>query len=118
MLQAAGQGRLSAQCLAEFFCAITRGAAPRLTVDEAQKQVKQLARAWLVLEVTPQIVLEATRGVRGHQLGYWAAQIWAAARLNQVPVVFSEDFGSGTSLEGVRFVNPFAADFRVDEWSG
>lgn len=118
MLQATGQGRLSAQCLAEVFCAVTRGAVPRLTVGAAQQQVERLARAWLVLEVTPQIVLEATRGVREHQLSYWDAQIWAVARLNQVPVVFSEDFRAGVSLEGVRFVNPFAADFRVDEWIG
>ena len=56
--------------------------------------------------------------MREHQLSYWDAQIWAAARLNQVPVVFSEDFRAGVSLEGVRFVNPFAADCRVDEWIG
>jgi predicted nucleic acid-binding protein len=116
LLQATGQGRLSAQCLAEFFCAITRRASPRLTVTAAQQQVERLARAWPVLDVTPQIGLEATRGVRDHQLSYWDAQIWAAARLNQVPVVFSEDFRAGVSLEGVRFVNPFAAEFCVDEW--
>ena len=45
ILQATGQGRLSAQCLAEFFCAVTRGAVPRLTVDAAQQQVERLARA-------------------------------------------------------------------------
>jgi len=39
----------------------------------------------------------------------WDAQIWAAARLNQIPVVVSEDFNSGSMTEGVRFVNPFEA---------
>ena len=39
---------------------------------------------------------------------YWDAQVWAVARLNQVPFVFSEDCNPGATLEGVRFVNPFA----------
>ncbi len=117
-LQATGSGRLSAQCLAEFFSVVIRGPTPRLTVAEASLQVARLARVWPVVDVTPQIVLEATRGVREHQFSFWDAQIWAAARLNQIPVVFSEDFSDGPVLEGVRFVNPFAEDFHIEEWFG
>ena len=40
----------------------------------------------------------------------------AAARLNQIPIVFSEDFQDGQVLEGVRFANPFAGTFVVDAW--
>jgi predicted nucleic acid-binding protein len=115
-LQTTGSGRLSAQCLAEFFSVVVRGPAPRLTVAEALLQVERLARVWPVVDVTPQIVLEATRGVRDHQLNFWDAQIWSAARLNQIPVVFSEDFSDGSVLEGVRFANPFAEGFRIGEW--
>lgn len=61
------------------------------------------------------IVLEALRGVRDHHLPYFDAQIWACARLNQVPVVFSEDFNPGF-LEGMRFVNPFLLDVDRDLW--
>jgi predicted nucleic acid-binding protein len=67
------------------------------------------------VDVTPQIVLEAVRGVRDHWFSFWDAQIWAAARLNQVPVVSSEDF-TGAVVEGVRFVDPFAEDFQIAEW--
>jgi hypothetical protein len=35
--------------------------------------------------------------------------------LNQIPVELSEDFQDGQSLEGVRFVNPFAEDFEIEE---
>jgi len=52
--------------------------------------------------------MEAARGVKEHRFSYWDAQIWAAAKLNQVPVIFSEDFASGSTVEGVTFVNPFA----------
>lgn len=115
-LQLTGSGRLSAQCLAEFFRATTRGSLPRLTVLEAARQVERLARVWPVLDVTPQIVIEATRGAREYQFNFWDAQIWAAARLNQIPVIFSEDFDAGAVIEGVRFVNPFAEDFRIEDW--
>jgi hypothetical protein len=33
-----------------------------------------------------------------------------------VATIFSEDFASGSTLEGVRFVNPFAPDFVLDQW--
>ena len=115
-LQLTAGAILSAQCLGEFFRAVTRGPQPKLTLEEAALQVDLLARAWPVLDVTPQIVLEAVRGVQDHQLAYWDAQVWATARLNQIPVIFSEDFAVGSILEGVRFVNPFAVDFQLEEW--
>lgn len=115
-LQLGGTGRLSAQVLAEFFRATTRGAAAMLAPAEASNQVDRFARAWPVLPITAPIVLEATRGVREHHLAYWDAQVWATARLNQIPVVLSEDFNAGATLEGVRFANPFAADFSLEDW--
>jgi len=36
--------------------------------------------------------------------------------LNQIPVILSEDFSTGRVMEGVRAVNPFALDFRIDAW--
>jgi predicted nucleic acid-binding protein len=41
---------------------------------------------------------------------------WAAARLNQIPVIFSEDFRAGAVFEGVRYVNPFAQGFQLQDW--
>lgn len=114
-LQASGQGRLSVQCLAELFSVLTRGADPLLSRAEASGQVTLLARAWSVLAVTPQVVLEATRGASAYQMAYWDAQIWATARLNQVSVVLSEDFATDATLEGVTFVNPLQSGL---EWSG
>src|SRR5439155_1039861 len=54
-----------------------------------------------VLSVTPLIVLEAARGARDHGLNYWDAQLWATARLNQIPLILTEDFAHGRVLEGV-----------------
>ena len=80
------------------------------------KQIDYWQSAFPVFSLTPPIVLEAARGVRDYQLSYYDAQIWASARLNQVPVIFSEDFQDGQTLEGIRFVNPFADKFAMEKW--
>jgi predicted nucleic acid-binding protein len=113
-LEESGMGSLSVQCLAEFINAVI--AKQRLTASEAMLQVECWQSAFAVFNLTPQIVLEAARGVRDYRLSYYDAQIWAAARLNQVACVFSEDFQDGQVLEGVRFVNPFSPHFILDEW--
>ena len=116
-LETARIGRLSAQCLAEFVHVTTRPRRPLYTRAEALQQVEYLLRAYPVFDLTPLVVLEAARGARDHGLPYYDAQIWATARLNQVTVVFSEDFSHDQVLEGVRFINPFAADFRLEDWA-
>ena len=115
-LEQSGSGRLSVQGLSEFVSATTRRLRPPLTTAEATQQVERLIASFPIFDLTSMVVLEALRGVRDHQLSYYDAQVWAAARLNQVPVIFSEDFNSGAMLEGVRFVNPFATDFVLENW--
>jgi predicted nucleic acid-binding protein len=113
-LEGNGAGCLSVQCLSEFVNAVI--AKRRLTIDQAIVQVEKWSNSFPVFNLTPQIVLEAVRGVRDHRLAYYDSQIWAAARLNQIPVIFSEDFQDGQVLESVRFANPLAGTFDVGEW--
>ena len=115
-LEQSGSGRLSVQGLSEFVAATTRRLRPPLTTSEAKQQVERLMASFPIFDLTPMVVLEALRGVHHHQLSYYDAQVWATARLNQVPVIFSEDFSSNATLEGVRFVNPFASDFVLENW--
>jgi len=109
-------GLLSAQILGEFVSAATRGRRPILTIAQALSQAALLADAFPVLDVTKFIVLEAARGVRQHRLSYWDAQIWATARLNQIPTILTEDFESGRRLEGVQFLSPFQPEFDLARW--
>ena len=109
-------GVLSAQTLAEFCAVVMRKLPSPLSAEQAYTQIEHFCRVWPILNVTPQVVLEAVRGVRDYQLSFWDAQLWAAARLNNIPTVFSEDFNPGAVIEGVQFVNPFAEDFRAEEW--
>ncbi len=109
-----GLGVLTSQILAEFFVNATRRLRPPLTTEEAYGCIQNYLLSWEILENTGPIVLEAVRGVRTYQLAYWDAQIWASAKMNQIPVVFSEDFGDAVIIEGVRFVNPFSAGFNLE----
>ena len=110
-------GAISTQVLAEFFTAVTRKLPAPLSSDDGWTRLKHYAGAWTVLDLTPQIVLEAVRGVRERTLSYWDAQIWAVARLHRIPIVLSEDFQDGSLLEGVRFLNPLRPGAREQEWT-
>ena len=109
-------GVLTPQILAEFFVNATRKLDPPLTVEDAYERIQNYLLAWEVIDITGPIVLEAARGVRAYKMSYWDAQIWASARLYQIPVIFSEDFNVGAVVEGIRFMNPFAEDFNLENW--
>ncbi len=104
-------GALSVQVLGEFYWNATRKLRPPVPHAQAERSVTRYARSWTVYDLTPLVVLEAVRGVQRHRFPYWDALIWATAKLNGVPTVLSEDFPAGSLIEGVRFVNPFAAGF-------
>jgi predicted nucleic acid-binding protein len=116
-LETTRSGRLSTQCLGEFVNVATRSRQPLYSLEEAIQQVEYLLQAYPVFDLTPLMILEAARGARDHGLAYYDAQIWASARLNQVTTIFSQDFTDGQVLEGVRFVDPFADGFRIQDWA-
>lgn len=112
----AGVGAVSCQVLSEFFTVVTSKISAPLSPTEAYDRIDNFLRIWRILDLTGLIVLEAARGVKEHRFSYWDAQIWAAARLNQIPLILSEDFADQSVVEGVRFVNPFNQDFRLGDW--
>ena len=117
-LEATGDGRLTAQVLGEFFRTATKPPNAMLAMEPARKQIDNFILTWTILDTTAMVVQEAARGVLAHRLSYYDSQVWAAARLNQIPVIFSEDFADGRTLEGIRFVNPFSSGFSLDDWGG
>jgi predicted nucleic acid-binding protein len=112
----ADAGVLSTQILAEFYNTVTYKLASPLTPAQAHRRLEQYVQVWKVLDVTPQVVLEAVRGTREYGFHFWDAQIWAAARLNGIATILSEDFSAGAEIEGVRFANPFAVEFSPEDW--
>ena len=100
-------GVVSTQIMAEMFVVLTRKLSSPLSAEQAVRSLERHMRTWQVVSVTDFIVLEAARGVRDHAMSFWDAQVWATAKLNQIPVVLGEDFASGSVIEGVQFENPF-----------
>jgi predicted nucleic acid-binding protein len=112
-LEERGCGAVSTQVLAEFFSVTTSRFRHRISVETALEQLERHSRVWTVLAVTTPVILAAARAVQAHQLNFWDTQLWAVAKLNGVETILSEDFNSGSSLQGVRFINPFAPGFRL-----
>lgn len=104
---------ISTQVLGEFFAATTRARRPILSPVEAIASIRNYLAVCEVLDVTRLITLEALRGVESYSFGFWDAQVWATARLNQISEIYSEDFNVGAVIEGVRFTNPLLEDFRL-----
>jgi predicted nucleic acid-binding protein len=104
---------ITTQCLAEFFSVLTHKFGRRASPDTAQAGLERYAATMRVLDMRVPVVFEAARGVRRYGLSYYDAQIWASARLAGIELVLSEDFASGTEIEGVRFLDPFAEGFSL-----
>jgi predicted nucleic acid-binding protein len=114
-LESRGTGVLSTQVLGEFYWALTRKLVEPLAPQEAYRELEHFLRAWATLRITEHIILEAAGGCVRHQLRFWDAEIWATAKLNQIPRVLSEDFQHGRRIEGVEFFNPFKAELFAKE---
>jgi predicted nucleic acid-binding protein len=111
----APRAALPAQVLAEFANVALYKLKPPLSPADVYEQVERLEAVFPILPLTSAVALEAVRGVRDHRFSYFDAQIWAAAKLNQIPTVLSEDFSTGATVEGVTFLNPLADDFDLTD---
>jgi predicted nucleic acid-binding protein len=73
--------------------------------------IGRILRAWCAaLPIQPaddSDLFEALDAVRGHQLAFWDAMLWASAQRAGVRHMLSEDFQDGFVLQDVTFINPF-----------
>ena len=97
---------LSTQVLQEYFVNATRKFG--LTAEEARGDVEQYAKA-RIIQVSPELILEAIDLHRLHSVSLWDSLVVCAARAAKCGELFSEDLQAGQVLGGVRVVNPFAA---------
>ncbi len=78
------------------------------------KLIEHYNAVFTTLPLDESVILEALRGVGQHKLSYFDAQIWACAKLNHIATVLSEDFNTGTTLEGVKFENPLLTIWQLN----
>jgi predicted nucleic acid-binding protein len=110
-LRTRGSAALTTQVLGEFYSVVVRRFPAVMSSVVAARHTAQWGSTFAVYDTSHAVVEEALRGVVRYGFSYYDAQIWACARLNQIPVILSEDFSDGATIEGVRFVNPFADGF-------
>lgn len=97
----------SAQVAAEFINAST---SPRRQHPLTLAAAEQWIDTWLafpLVAVDSQIVKVAVRLAQRYQIGYFDAQVIAAAKSFACPVMYSEDLNHGQDYEGVLVLNPF-----------
>ena len=107
-------GCVSTQVLNELFYRLTRGVQDPASIAYFADAMRAIMLNWQILDATKETILEAVWGVQRYQLAYWDSLIWAAAKLNGIPYVLSEDFTHGQTLDGVTFLNPLRDDFVLD----
>jgi predicted nucleic acid-binding protein len=97
---------LMAQAISEFYAATTRKRIAPVTEIIAQ------ASDWLTLFSThapsPDVIRAAMRAAAGGVASYWDALLVATAAEAGCTAILTEDMADGTSLLGVRVINPFA----------
>jgi predicted nucleic acid-binding protein len=95
---------ISLQVMQEYFVAATRklGIAPEV----AQQKVELMARSRVVRFVERDIIASIELH-RLNRISFWDAMIVHAARIAGAEVLYTEDLQPGSSLGGVRIVNPF-----------
>lgn len=102
---------LSVQCLTEFFNAVTR-LPEAMAARDAFHIVDRFREAFEVLPLTERDVVLACAASAQQQRSIWDALIWSVAKQNGVSTVLTEDLPGGRdTIEGVRYINPFASDF-------
>jgi len=108
-----GVGCVSTQVLNETFSRLARGVQDVRGIEGVARVISEIMGRWRVLDTTSETVKEAIEGVIRYRISYWDSLIWAAANLNGVPYVLSEDFSDGRRIDRVTFLNPFAAGFAL-----
>lgn len=106
-LWGARSGTLSTQVLQEFYNVATRKLALPMTRAEA-REIVDLYSAWPVVVLDPALILSASRLEEEHQLSFWDALVFEAARVAGAERLLTEDMQHGRVIEGIRIENPFA----------
>ena len=110
LAQNTGQLALSVQVLGEFYFQVTRPTrSGSLTHKEAVTVIEDLKRH----HVQPLTVVTFDLAMQYRdlfRLSYWDCLIMAAAKQSGCDAVYSEDMSASQDYDGIRVINPFAAE--------
>lgn len=108
-LARSGDGCLAFQSCVEFLSAAAVKRPVRLSLDDALDFLENGVLLDLrLLLPTAEVLPAAVRVMREHGVSFWDALIFGVARTSGVTEILSEDGPSGSTVEGIRYTNPFA----------
>ena len=97
---------LPVQALGELFMVLTRKA--RWPAAQARMAVLEWQDAYMVINTSPDVLLEAMEISCTHQFALWDAVMLAAAAQAGCRQLLSEDMHDGFTWRGVTIRNPFS----------
>lgn len=97
---------ISTQVMLEVHSVLTRKLRPRWSADEARHVVERLA-VLPVVAADAHLVCRAAATAGEQQLSIWDAMIVEAAVEAGCSELWSEDLATGSTIKGVRVVDPF-----------
>ena len=106
----AGNLAVSVQVLGEFYTQLTRPSRPH---SLGHRQVVAAMGSLFLYHVQPLTKETVDRALQYRErfgLNYWDCLILAAAKLSGCDAVYSEDMSAGQDYDGIRVINPFAAE--------
>lgn len=96
---------VSTQVMLELYVVLTRKLTPALSAQDAEAVVRQVGQLEVV-NADRVLVEQAMVTAAAHQLSAWDSMVLEAAREAGCGELWTEDLATGTSLRGVRVVNP------------
>ena len=106
-LIASRSGVISIQVMQEFLVTATQKIAKTLSVEQALEFLSYIS----VLEIVypdEHLVFSAARKLKNVQISFWDAMIIQSASISGCTTLLSEDLQSGSEIDGVKIINPFA----------
>jgi predicted nucleic acid-binding protein len=99
--------RLTLQSISEFFWVVSR---KRLVpVADAADQARDWLALFPIVTATDSAMRTALGSVVSGQVAFWDALLVATAGEAGCTTILTEDLGDGSTLHGVRILNPFGA---------
>ena len=99
---------LTLQAISEFYAAATRKG--RMPAADAAEQAGDWLTLFPCLSASQTAVRRALAAASRGLASYWDALLLATAAEGGCVAILTEDLADGTTIEGVRAVNPFGAD--------
>ncbi len=105
-------GKISYQCLNEYYVTVTQRLKPGLAKETARADVKSL-QTWNPTSVD-KIVIESAWAIQDrYNFSWWDSLILSAAQKQDCQIVLSEDLQHLQQVGNLQIINPFVSDISI-----